>query len=85
MDEPKNEFELTDLFNDEERWRFANSIGEMIGNPDDSVCKGDPWQTEEILNDMGISGERREDILEFFRSNGGYCDCEVMLNVICGY
>jgi hypothetical protein len=47
-------------------------------------CGHDHAATVRILGDMGLSYEQIEAATEELNSLGGYCDCEVMMNVICG-
>lgn len=35
-----------------------------------------------ILKDMGYSDTDIGDICQWFELNGGYCDCEVVMNVV---
>ena len=35
-----------------------------------------------ILKEMGYSGTEIGEICQWFELNGGYCDCEVMMNVL---
>lgn len=68
---------------DHPRWdEFANALAEAINAqeaPGVSDCKHDFSSTQRILADMG--GFDVEETLAFFEENGGYCDCEVLINV----
>jgi hypothetical protein len=33
-----------------------------------------------VLNMMKISPEEQEEFIEFCKNNGGYCDCEILMN-----
>jgi hypothetical protein len=45
------------------------------------TCFGDVRFTKRILKDMGLDDRSIAVSLAYFRDHGGYCDCEVMLNV----
>lgn len=76
---------------DHPRW---NEFTERLGGPDGCNFRykapGDPrsatWTCSSkghelatpILKDMGCDVEKS---IEYFRSRGGYCDCEVLFNV----
>ena len=42
-------------------------------------CNHDFSLTEQFLRDKQVNNV--EEVLEFLRENGGYCDCEVIFNV----
>ena len=46
-------------------------------------CKGSEDKTfaKRILKGMGIPAPHVRNFLEFCEENGGYCDCEIVLNV----
>lgn len=44
-----------------------------------TVCNHDFSLTEQFLRDKQVNNV--EEVLEFLRENGGYCDCEVIFNV----
>lgn len=87
-----NHFESSDFFTEEQREEFVLALEEAI-NPqmDEDViapnCLHDYnlAHTRRILDQMGFETGKIEEILEFFKDHGGYCDCEVMLNVVCGF
>jgi hypothetical protein len=54
--------------NGRERWNCSN--------------KSDYPHSRKILADMGVEESRMDAFLEHFKKHGGYCDCEVMLNVM---
>ena len=41
-------------------------------------CDNTPREAEKILNEMGVSNVAG--VLEYCSQNGGYCDCEILLN-----
>jgi hypothetical protein len=45
------------------------------------TCFGDVRFTKRILRDMGLDEPSIELSTAYFRDHGGYCDCEVILNV----
>jgi hypothetical protein len=44
-------------------------------------CDHSYIQAESILTKLGFTDEEREDILIVCKSQGGFCDCEIMMNV----
>jgi hypothetical protein len=70
------------------RWdEFADALFEATlvpGKPDSWVCDGDRGEhvfryAKAVMTDMGDVDIERS--LAFFREHGGYCDCEILLNV----
>jgi hypothetical protein len=60
-----------------ERWdEFVNEMLKMV-----EFCDTTHRTTRSILQKM--QGIDVDATLEFFESQGGYCDCEVILNVMC--
>jgi hypothetical protein len=51
---------------------------------DVQTCNHTMDGTKAILKDMGYSEAEVDEICEWFEYNGGYCDCEVFLNVVMG-
>ena len=57
------------------RWNeFCDQLEKLLGR---WGCSGDGL-SRRLLIEMGCNVEAS---LAFFRDNGGYCDCEVLLNV----
>lgn len=44
-------------------------------------CDGTLSKTDAWIRENGFSEDERCHILCFLRNNGGYCDCEVLMNV----
>ncbi len=44
-------------------------------------CFGDLRFSERVLGEMGVSGPALAVNIQYFKNHGGYCDCEVVLNV----
>ena len=44
-------------------------------------CLGGHSLAEGILRDMGASDDDLAATIEYFKRNGGYCDCEILVNV----
>ena len=63
---------------DPEWWIFLSLFGYALGNPDDSRCAHDHRHAIAALQALGCDVEES---LAFFREQGGYCDCEIMLNI----
>jgi hypothetical protein len=61
------------------RWdAFAEALSEAVNK---QGCRNDHRLAEQIMTQMGdvdIPGS-----IEFFEQHGGYCDCEIMFNVVC--
>lgn len=36
-----------------------------------------------ILDQLGLGLDKTNEVLSFFAEHGGYCDCEIIMNVIC--
>jgi hypothetical protein len=47
-------------------------------------CENDYLYAKRILDRFGFSEIKKQNIFNFFKENGGYCDCEIMLNVVWG-
>lgn len=45
------------------------------------TCFGDHRACRRILEEMGATEAVIDDATRFFRQKGGYCDCEVLMNV----
>ena len=58
----------------EEKWREFAIMASIDINP---PCDGDLKQTITLLRKLEINEKRG---IEFLRKNGGYCDCEVVMN-----
>jgi hypothetical protein len=65
------------------RWKeFVNALGKACGFREDSdtwQCDHDYRRAEKIMLAMGGIDIPRT--LEYFQSNGGWCDCEILFNV----
>jgi hypothetical protein len=45
------------------------------------TCHGDLRFSKRVLHDLGLSESAIAVSVQYFRDHGGYCDCEVVLNV----
>lgn len=45
-------------------------------------CRGNYENSERILGDLGFDADDVKDIFDALRSRGGFCDCEVLYNVV---
>lgn len=45
------------------------------------TCYGDLRLAEALLDRMGVSRAGIASSLAYFKVNGGYCDCEILMNV----
>ena len=57
-------------------WLRTNDDGAVIGDCDNGLER-----STRILRAMGCNAAEVKVTLEYFRRHGGYCDCEVLLNV----
>jgi hypothetical protein len=64
---------------------FGDALHEALDPQEDGSdnCGGDHAHTRQILGDVGLSYLEIESTIEEFCDLGGYCDCKVMLNVVC--
>jgi hypothetical protein len=44
-------------------------------------CSGDYKLTESLLRDMNLDTTAMEEVFDVLRSQGGFCDCEILYNV----
>lgn len=84
-----NKFSETKLLSEEQKNLFVQKLekGLDLRNEDGKTI----WNCDEqysisiqALHEIGLKKEQIKETLMFFQENGGYCDCEIMLNVICG-
>lgn len=75
------EFDKTNLLTKEQKDIFCDQLFKCVFNV--NSCDNELTQTCRILSLMEFDSNKIEEILQFFKNNGGYCDCEVILNVIC--
>jgi hypothetical protein len=47
-------------------------------------CGHDHAASNRILGDLGLSYQQIEEVIAELNDRGGHCDCEVILNVLCG-
>jgi Protein of unknown function (DUF2695) len=60
------------------RWdEFANRLYWIVPNP--GHCDHDHRYAKQIMSEMGSVDIPAS--IEFFQEHGGYCDCEILLNV----
>ena len=63
---------------------FFESLEAQIFPEGDSgarQCEHSFVRTTELLNSLGFSDDELQDIMIVFKSLGGFCDCEILLNV----
>jgi hypothetical protein len=59
------------------RWQqFCVSLARAVSP---NTCQHDYREAEKILKEMGSIDV--EASIDYFENNGGYCDCEILLNV----
>ena len=80
---------LNEQWEDEEvedvgAWKHIDEF-ELRYDSIESDCQHDHTKSISILQSMGYEKQEIDEVLEWFRENGGYCDCEVSLNVLIRY
>jgi hypothetical protein len=67
------------------RDRLENACAFQLAVPGETTWACDCSEvmplTRHILDEMGLTGDEVEESIEYLRANGGFCDCEVLLNV----
>ena len=81
-----NAFANTNLLTEEQKQQFVSKLEKSLDLKE--TDKGPEWKCSgehdfacdalSQFNEIDV-----EKVLSFFESHGGYCDCEIMLNVIC--
>lgn len=76
---------------DQPKWdTFCDELAKAVNFREDEKgswswnCDHDLRMSIKILHDMVLAGDDEIDVagtLEYFRENGGHCDCEVLFNV----
>ena len=87
-----NNFAKTDILTEEQKHLFVAELEKGLNlrkdennNPIWSCYHNYEFaHARRSLDQIGISTEKVNEVLDFCKKNGGYCDCEIMLNVICG-
>lgn len=67
-----------------ERWsEFYGRLAAAVGDPASSGCTDsmDRPMARRALAAMGFSEREIGSSLDYFEQHGGYCDCEILLNV----
>jgi hypothetical protein len=83
-------FEKTDLLTEEQKHQFVRLLVRSLDLRNDEEgkstwnCSNELDHAIKALADMNFDSEKILEILHFFRDNGGYCDCEIMMNVVYG-
>ena len=62
-----------------ERELFLELFDYLNEQSETTECNHDFSLTEQFLRDKQVNNV--EEVLEFLRENGGYCDCEIIFNV----
>ena len=57
---------------------FIELLAKRLGDPDDPRCRHDHRHAKAALSVLGFDVESS---LAFFKEHGGFCDCEIMLNI----
>jgi hypothetical protein len=65
---------------------FFDKLDDLLCSDDDSCrhenCRRDYNLSEAVLRASEFDGAARADIFEVLRSKGGFCDCEILYNVV---
>jgi hypothetical protein len=64
--------------NDVQWTRFIGMLCRALGDPDESRCCHDHRHSKPILEALGFDVESS---LVYLEEHGGYCDCEILMNV----
>jgi hypothetical protein len=87
-----NAFAKTDILTEEQKHQFVVALEQSLDLRDDENGN-QKWNcfhnyefvhARRALDQLGLDVSATDKILEFCKENGGYCDCEIMLNVVCG-
>ena len=67
--------------------KFISNIDDFTNRLEDvnSDCDDGHTMSISILKSMGYGEDEINEIIEWFKENGGYCDCEVYINVLLKY
>jgi hypothetical protein len=69
-----------------ERERFFEKLDDLLSPSENSRerenCAGDYKLSETILRAAKFSSEDMGDIFDVLRSQGGFCDCEILYNAV---
>jgi len=67
--------------------RWEEFVGRLSGpgccdwKEESWTCHGDLRFTMSLLKEMGLTDGAVTTSIQYFKDHGGYCDCEVVLNV----
>ena len=65
---------------------FFDALDEALCPVDESKpaasCRSDYQNSERILADLGFDADDVDDIFGVLRGEGGFCDCEILYNVV---
>jgi hypothetical protein len=83
-----NAFSATSLLSEEQKIEFVRRLDNALnprqrGGKFQWNCSHKLVHARSILDQMGLSVGQVDTLLRFLRKHGGYCDCEIMFNVIC--
>lgn len=73
-----NVWEKTNLLSEVNKQKFVTILQDSLGHS----CKHNHYHAKRTLRGLGLKVSEVNTLLEFFRENGGYCDCEILLNII---
>jgi hypothetical protein len=57
---------------------FHVDLAKSLGSPASNICSHDHQHTEAVLAKYNCDSPSS---ISYFKSHGGYCDCEVLFNV----
>jgi hypothetical protein len=66
--------------------RFFEALDDVLSPAEESraplPCRGDYENTRFILRRLGFDDAELDDIFGVLRNQGGFCDCEILYNVV---
>lgn len=81
-------FAKTKLLTEAQKHEFASGLEAALNLQSDGSCNCrhdyEFVHARRVLDQMGLDTKKVEEVLKFFEENDGHCDCEIIMNVICG-
>lgn len=77
---PKPSFMPPKIMNNQHpRWQNFLELVNILFEYNDRRCSGDSKFARFVLSREGVDIEKS---IEYLQDNGGYCDCEILMNVV---
>jgi hypothetical protein len=77
----KEEWEIDGKLDGIDSWKHIHEFAFRYEDIE-STCEGDHARSISILESMDYDKEEIDEIIEWFKEEGGHCDCEVNFNVV---